>query len=132
MRCANVDSPKEQHPPAKQPLHRGLARLSLWWEARRPEVPQLCAKRDVARAFKWHHLEPAAVPEFGASLPGDAVGVGGEVVMIHSVLVFGGSGSPGVHGILLGREEGARTPSAPRALRQRRDQLREQVAHGRR
>jgi len=95
MRGANLDSRKEQHPPAKQPLHRGLARLSLWWEARHPGVPQLCSKRDVARAFKWHHLEPGAVPEFGTSLPGDAVGLEGRVVMIHTVLVFGWSGSPG-------------------------------------
>eukprot|EP00959_Pyramimonas_sp_CCMP1952_P041706 872230-Pyramimonas_sp.AAC.2 len=51
MRAANAFSPKEQHPPAKQPLHRGLARLSLWWEARHPGAQQVVAKRDVARAF---------------------------------------------------------------------------------
>eukprot|EP00969_Alexandrium_andersonii_P176887 7821478-Alexandrium_andersonii.AAC.1 len=74
MRAANADSPKERHPPALPPRHRQLARLSLWWAARHPGVRQLCAKRDVSRAFKWHWARDADVADFGSSLPGQAVG----------------------------------------------------------
>ena len=95
MRLANEDSPKEMHPPALQPRHRQLARLSLWWAARHPGVRQLCAKRDVSRAFKWHWVKDEDVAEFGTSLPGREVGIPGRVIMIHCVLVFGWSGSPG-------------------------------------
>ena len=95
MRIANEASPKEQHPPALQPRHRQLARVSLWWQARHPGVKQVCAKRDVSRAFKWHWVKDEDVEEFGASLPGQEVGVEGRVVLINLVLVFGWSGSPG-------------------------------------
>ena len=53
------------------------------------------AKRDVARAFKWHSVALEDVPEFGATLPGASVGVEGRVILIHAVLVFGWAGSPG-------------------------------------
>ena len=107
MRLANEDSPKERHPPALQPRRRQLARLSFWWAARHPGVKQLCAKRDVSRAFKWHWVRGEDVPEFGTSLPGHAVGLAGKVIMIHCVLVFGWSGSPGgVHGFRMGSQVG--------------------------
>ena len=53
MRHPNVYSPKELHPPALQPRHRQLARISTYFSVRYPKVRQLCAKRDVNRAFKW-------------------------------------------------------------------------------
>ena len=79
----------------EQPKHSALARLSLWWEARHPGVQQLVAKRDVSRAFKWHFVADKDVPEFGTFLPGKAVGFPGKVIMVHCVLVFSWSGSPG-------------------------------------
>ena len=95
MRGANSDSPKELHPPALQPKHEALVRLSLWWSARHPGVPQVIAKRDVSRAFKWHWVRDEDVAEFGTSLPGEAVGMTTRVIIIHCVTVFGWSGSPG-------------------------------------
>ena len=55
----------------------------------------MVAKRDVARAFKWHHVRDSDVAEFGTSLPGTSVGLPQRVIMVHCVLVFGWSGSPG-------------------------------------
>ena len=40
----------------------------LFWEARHPGVPQLCAKRDVNRAFKWHTVCPDDVEDFGTRI----------------------------------------------------------------
>ena len=95
MRHANVYSPREPHPPALQPRHRQLARISAYLAVRYPGVRQLCAKRDVNRAFKWICVRDDDVEEFGASLPGELAGVEGRVVMIHCVTVFGWSGAPG-------------------------------------
>ena len=53
------------------------------------------AKRDVSRAFKWHFVRDDDVAEFGTSLPGTAVGLPTRVIMIHTCMVFGWSGSPG-------------------------------------
>ena len=95
MRLANAYSPKELHPPALQPRHRQLARISTYLKVRYPGVRQLCAKRDVNRAFKWVWIHDEDVEEFGASLPGEKVGLEGRVIMIHCVMVFGWSGAPG-------------------------------------
>ena len=95
MRLQNQDGCKYDHPPALQPRHRQVARLSLWWSARHPKVPQVCAKRDVNRAFKWHHVRDEEAAEFGTSLPGETIGVAGKVLLVYGVMVFGWSGSPG-------------------------------------
>ena len=101
MRRANEDSPKELHPPALQPRHKQLARLSAWWGVRHPRVRQVCAKRDVSRAFKWHEVRNEDVEEFGTSLPGQVAGLGSQrVIIIHCVMVFGWAGAPGEYMIL--------------------------------
>ena len=53
MRVQNSKGSEYNHPPAPQPRHQAVARQSLWWHARRPGIPQRCAKRDVPRAFKY-------------------------------------------------------------------------------
>ena len=58
-------------------------------------VDQVCAKRDVSRAFKWHFLRAEDTPEFGTSLPGSPVGITGKVYGISLVMTFGWTGSPG-------------------------------------
>ena len=95
MRLQSADGAKEDHPVALQPRDRQIARWSLWWRARHPKVAQVCAKRDVNRAFKWHHLRADDAGEFGTSLPGETLGVQGKVLLIYGVMVFGWSGSPG-------------------------------------
>ena len=55
----------------------------------------MCAKRDVNRAFKWHHVKSEDTPEFATSLPGGPLGLRGDVVLIYGVMAFGWTGSPG-------------------------------------
>ena len=91
---ANADSPEEVHPPALQPRHSALARLSFRRSARRPGASQAVAKRGVSRAFKWHHIRGEGVAEFGTPLPGAAVELEGRAIMINIVMVFGWARSP--------------------------------------
>ena len=95
MQVPNENTSKFDHPPARQPRRRELARLGYWWKARHPQVPLVCAKRDVSRAFKWHSLAPADVPEFGTRLPGQHVDVPGDMLVVYCVLTFGWTGFPG-------------------------------------
>ena len=87
MRRQNDAGSKFNHPPAPQPRHHAVARQSLWWRARRPGVPQKCAKRDVPRAFKWHFLRAKDVPEFAVKLAG--------LLILSLAMPFGWVGSPG-------------------------------------
>lgn len=116
MRLHNAGGSKFDHPPALQPRHHQMARLSLWWSARHPKVPQVCAERDVSRAFKWHHIREEDTPEFGTSFPGEAIGVDGKLLIIYGVMVFGWSGSPGeymVYAWAAKRHHEAHRPSDP-------------------
>ncbi len=76
-----------------------IARKSLWWSARHPRVEQLCSKRDVSRAFKWHFLDPKDVAEFAAALPGTCIGTDKALLCIYLVMAFGWAGSPGEYTI---------------------------------
>ncbi|CAE8601345.1 unnamed protein product, partial [Polarella glacialis] len=87
MRGPNKAGSKHDHPPAAQPRHRQVARLGLWWRARHPKVRIPSTKRDVSRAFKWHHLDPEDVAEFAMRLAG--------IIIISLVMTFGWRGSPG-------------------------------------
>ncbi|CAE8678476.1 unnamed protein product, partial [Polarella glacialis] len=87
MRGPNKAGSKHDHPPAAQPRHRQVARLGLWWRARHPKVRIRSTKRDVSRAFKWHHLDTEDVAEFAMRLAG--------IIIISLVMTFGWSGSPG-------------------------------------
>ena len=85
-RKGNDGISKADHPPAKQPRHRSLARWHFWWDARHPGVPQVCAKRDVNRAFKWHAIDPHDTGDFGTRLPGKPVGVPGDILVVLSLI----------------------------------------------
>ena len=71
------------------------ASASFWWSARHPGVSQVCAKRDVKRAFKWHAVRPTDTADFGARLPSQTSEVKGYLLLIYCVLTFGWRGSPG-------------------------------------
>jgi hypothetical protein len=86
MRRQNEQGSKFNRPPAPQPRRAAVAR-QLWWSARRPGIPQRCAKRDVPRAFKWHFLRATDVPEFAVRLAG--------ILLISLVVPFGWVGAPG-------------------------------------
>ena len=72
-----------------------MARKALWWKARHPNVPLRCTKRDVSRAFKWHRLQHADVPEFAASLDGTPLELKARALCFNLVMPFGWLGSPG-------------------------------------
>ena len=55
----------------------------------------MVADRDVSRAFKRRRVRYEGVAEFGASLPGDAAGMGSQVIMSRCAMVFGWAGSQG-------------------------------------
>ena len=82
------------HPPALQPRHRRLSRISTYLSVRYPKVRQLCAKRDVKRAFQWVWVKDEDVEEFAASLPGNAVGVEGKVIIWSTSAWYSGGAEP--------------------------------------
>eukprot|EP00969_Alexandrium_andersonii_P072603 3203656-Alexandrium_andersonii.AAC.1 len=42
----NLGGDKRNRPPALQPRRQQLARKAVWWRARRPGIPLVCAQRD--------------------------------------------------------------------------------------
>ena len=93
MRDANLGCDKLNHPPAKLPTHREIARTILWWRCRCPKVRVYLAKRDFQAAFKLLWVELPGLRIMAVSL----LGVRGTepITVIYLAMVFGWTGAPG-------------------------------------
>ncbi|MEC8942672.1 MAG: hypothetical protein VYC95_08070, partial [Verrucomicrobiota bacterium] len=90
---------KFDHPPAKQPFHRQVARTIFWLQAKYPGLEVLLSKLDVDAAFQNIPIAEDDVCEFATQLPGAALGIEGDVIALYLVLGFVLVGSPGEYQI---------------------------------
>jgi hypothetical protein len=89
---SNDGCPKEDHPPALQPLHKEMAKCLLYWGMRFPGIPLLIAKKDISEAFKWVWLALQDISLFAADIPGAEFRVKGMITAVYLVLTFGWTG----------------------------------------
>eukprot|EP00959_Pyramimonas_sp_CCMP1952_P413013 8654683-Pyramimonas_sp.AAC.1 len=93
MRDASAGCDKLNHPPAKLPTHREIARTILWRRCRRPKVRISLAKRDFQAAFKLSWVELPGLRIMAVSPQGLA---GAEpTTVLYLAMVFGWTGAPG-------------------------------------
>ena len=84
----NESCPKEDHPPALQPVHRDMIRLILRWVLRFPWVPIWLTKKGVAAGCRWLWLAIQDSFMFATDLPGVEFGLDRVITAIYLVLTF--------------------------------------------